>query len=133
MPNEDWKRYLEKSVESLLSAEIASRRVPKMCNCAANRAYYAAYLAELAAIQKIEPLVLPAEGWQHPTVVRAFNHRLIRTKGIFKSWIIEDVSFLETQRVQGDYKTDHVSEVAASECFRKASKIVATIKKELEK
>lgn len=127
----DWECYLEKARESLRSAQSASTRDPKMSNCAANRAYYAAYLAELAALQKLDPLKLPQEGWQHPTVVKAFNHRLVKMKKIFTSSMIESVSYLESLRIKADYKPDHVSEAEAKDCYNKARTIVQTIEKRL--
>lgn len=104
-----------------------------MCNCAANRSYYAAYLAELAALQKLDPLKLPDEGWQHPTVVNAFNARLVRKSKTFRAALIEDVSYLESQRIKADYKAEHVSEADAIECYQRATRVVEAIRRELEK
>jgi hypothetical protein len=129
----EWECYLEKALECLRSAQISQSQNPKMCNCAANRSYYAAYLAELAALQKLDPLKLPDQGWRHPTVVHAFNFRLVRKAKIFKAAVIEDVSYLESQRIKGDYKAEHVSEADAVECYRRAKRVVEAIRRELEK
>jgi uncharacterized protein (UPF0332 family) len=76
MPPEDWKEFLAKAKECLRSAHSASER--NLNNCAANRSYYAAYLVELAALEKFAPLNLTE--WRHPVVINSFNYRLIRKK-----------------------------------------------------
>jgi uncharacterized protein (UPF0332 family) len=127
---EDWECYLAKAKECLRSAHSASGR--GLNNCAANRAYYAAYLAELAALQKFAKLSLPEEGWRHPTIVKAFNHRLVRGKKLFESEIIQQVSLLESLRIKADYKTESVSPSEGSECFRVARSIVQAIQKRID-
>ena len=129
MPD-DWELYFQKACESLRVAHSASTR--GMNNCAANRAYYAAYLAELAALQKFDPMVLPAEGWRHQNVVKAFNHRLVREKKFFDDDIIADAAYLESLRIKADYAAEHVSETESRDCFKKARKIVQAIGKKLK-
>ncbi len=102
-----------------------------MANAAANRAYYAVNQAELAALQKLDPMALPKTGWQHPTVVKAFNHRLIRKKRIFPSSIIEKVSILEGLRIKADYEAEGVTGQEAQKCFTLASGILKVIRKKL--
>ena len=97
---------MAKAKECLRSAHSASGR--GLTNCAANRAYYAAYLAELAALQKLTSIKLPATGWRHPIVVKAFNHRLVMAKKVFEVTMVEKVGFLESLRIKADYKTESV-------------------------
>ena len=126
----DWEVFLAKADECLRVA--ASSRDTKDTNCAANRAYYAAYLAELAALQNISPLPLPATGgWRHSTVVGAFNGRLVRRRGLFDPQIIADVAQLESLRVKADYKADHVTALEANDCVKLATNILHQIKQGL--
>lgn len=129
----DWQRYLQKALESLDSARISLSQQPRMCNCAANRAYYAAYLAELAALQKLDPLKSSGDGWRHLTVVKAFNFRLIKKSKTFGRSFLQDVSYLQAQRVTADYKAEDVSDSDAVECYRRAAEIVDAVRRELEK
>ncbi len=102
-----------------------------MANVAANRGYYAVYQAELAALQKLDPVALPKTGWQHPTVVKAFNHRLTRKKKIFPSSIIAKVNILEGLRIKADYKAEGVTGQEAQTCFTLANGIVKVIRRKL--
>ncbi len=126
---QDWECYLAKSKECLRSAQSACGR--GLNNCAANRAYYAAYLAELAALQKLSNINLPETGWQHPTVVKVFNYRLVKVKKIFNAWVVQQVSYLKSLRIKADYKVETVSGTEATECFRIARAIVNQIKRVL--
>lgn len=129
---EEWEKFLAKAEENLRACQSASKR-KGLCNAAANRAYYAAYLAELAALQKIEPVSLPKTGWKHANVVKAFNHRLIKRKRIFSASIIEKVGILEGLRIKADYRAESVTGQEAQKCFTLASEIVNVIRKELRK
>lgn len=126
---QDWECYLAKSKECLRSAQSACGR--GLNNCAANRAYYAAYLAELAALQKLSSISLPEAGWQHPMVVKAFNHRLVRVKKVFDAKIVQQVTYLESLRIKADYKIETVSGTEATECYTIAREIVNQIERVL--
>lgn len=126
---QDWECYLAKSKECLRSAHSAAGR--GLNNCAANRAYYAAYLAELAALLKFATITLPETGWKHPIVVRAFNHRLVGGKKLFDAKVVQQVTYLESLRIKADYKTESVSGQEANECFTIARRIVQAIEKKL--
>jgi uncharacterized protein (UPF0332 family) len=128
---EAWESYLAKARESLRVAESACSR--GHCNCAANRAYYAAYLAELAAVQKLVPQRPTARGgFQHHSVVNSFNAHLVRRRQDFEPTVIEDVNYLESLRIKADYKPEHVTKAEATECFNKSRRIVARIRSKLE-
>jgi uncharacterized protein (UPF0332 family) len=125
MAQEEWEVWLGKAKECLRSAQSACGR--GLNNCAANRSYYSAYLAELAALQKFAKLKLPAKGWRHPTVVRSFNHRLVRTRKLFEIKIIGQVTTLEALRIKGDYSPENVTGQEAQEGFTIARGIVNII------
>jgi uncharacterized protein (UPF0332 family) len=129
MPQEQWERYLAKAKECLRSAHSASGR--GLNNCAANRAYYAAYLAELAALQKLAPLTLPATGWQHFVVVKAFNHRLVTQKKVFEAKVIGQVAQLESLRIKGDYSAENVTGPEGAECVTISRSVVQIIENKL--
>ena len=129
MPGQDWKEFLAKAKECLKSAQSAEGK--KLNNCAANRAYYAAYLAELAALEKFDPV--KATTIQHKNIVEAFNARLIQKKKLFDGSIITDVASLESIRVKADYKPDHVTATEARDCVKMAMRVVAAIEAELTK
>jgi len=89
------------------------------------------YLAELAALQKLSPLTLPATGWQHFTVVKAFNHRLVTVKKIFDARVIGQVAQLESLRIKGDYSAENVTGPEAAECVTISRSIVQTIENKI--
>jgi uncharacterized protein (UPF0332 family) len=129
MAQEQWESYLAKAKECVRSAHSASSR--GLNNCAANRAYYAAYLAELAALQKFSPLTLPATGWQHFTVVKAFNHRLVTHKKIFDAKVIGQVAQLESLRIKGDYSAENVTGPESAECVTISRSLVQIIENKI--
>lgn len=128
MPAE-WEIYLAKAEESLRVAQSAKDR--GQTNSAANRAYYAAYLAEYAALAKLAPFRVSPTGGTHKTVVEAFNARLVKKKKIFESWIVQGVTELSSLRVKADYTSQNVTSAEAKECVTMAGKIVQTIGKQL--
>jgi uncharacterized protein (UPF0332 family) len=127
MPAE-WEVYLAKAEEALRVAQSAKDR--GQTNSAANRAYYAAYLAEYAALQKLDPLRPSPTRRTHKTVIKAFNHRLVRN-GTFDSWIIQGVTELAGLRVKADYTSQDVTAAEAKECVTMAKRIVGKIGTEL--
>ncbi len=102
-----------------------------MPNIAATRAYYAAYLAERAALEKLAPLDPKKTRWRHTTVVSAFNSRLIKKKRTFPASIIPEVSILEGLRIKADYEAEGVTGQEAQKCFTLASGILKVIRKKL--
>ncbi len=126
MPDE-WEVFLAKAKECLRVAELAAAE--GLTNSAASRAYYAAYLAELAALQRFDPLPLPSTGWQHPMVVNAFNHRLIHKRRLFGAGVVTDVSYLESIRVKADYTSKNINGSEAQKCITLATRTVRAIEK----
>src|SRR6266849_4588023 len=124
MPAE-WEIYLAKAEESLRVAQSAKDR--GQTNSAANRAYYAAYLAEYAALAKLAPFRVSPTGGTHKTVVEAFNARLVVKRNVFESWIVQGVTQLSGLRIKADYTSQDVTAAEAKECATMAKKIVQTI------
>lgn len=126
---EEWEVFLAKAQECLRVAESAAAE--GLTNSAANRAYYAAYLAELAALQKLDPVKMPSAGWQHPMVVNAFNYRLIRNRPLFSARVVKDVSYLESARVKADYTSKNINSSEAQQCITLARRTVRAIEEKI--
>ncbi len=120
----DAERYLRKARESLASAEadVAAGRY----NSAANRAYYAAFQAAVAAL--IHNSIRPKEkGWQHKFVITQFSGKLVRRRKLFRAGLVPTIERLFQVRVIGDYETLDVSQGDAGKCSKNAALFVEEI------
>ncbi|MEO8457072.1 MAG: HEPN domain-containing protein [Chloroflexota bacterium] len=74
------ERYLRKARESLASAQADVRA--RRSNSAANRAYYAAFQAAVAAL--IQHDIRPTGNWEHEFVANRFSGKLVWRMNIIK-------------------------------------------------
>ena len=127
---EEWEKFLAKAKENFSAARILERR--KKYSSAANRAYYAAWQAQLAALQKLKPIRKTRGIYKHRSVVEAFQSRLVGKDKPFGVGMISDISKLASLRVKADYETDDVSARDADDCAKICQRIVEGIRKKLE-
>lgn len=115
------ERYLRKARESLASAQADIRG--KRYNSAANRAYYAAFQAAVAALITYD--IRGAENWEHEFVAKQFSGKLVWRRKIIKAEFRHVLERLFEVRVLADYRPDPVS-------VKRSERAVATAKAFLE-
>ncbi|MFH1378250.1 MAG: HEPN domain-containing protein [Planctomycetota bacterium] len=116
---------LKQAHESLSDADflLAGGRSPRSV---INRAYYAAYYALLALLQK-----QGAVPKKHTGAISIFDTDYIRA-GVFSKERSRDLHFLFNARQTSDYRvTDEADEIDASEAIQKARSIVEDIEQYL--
>lgn len=118
------ERYLTKARESLASAEadVAAGRH----NSAANRAYYAAFQAAVAALAHYGVSPDKAD-WRHRFVISQFSSKLIRRRKVSPTNVRGTLSVLFNHRVMADYRADNVSERMARSGLKLASELLAQV------
>jgi uncharacterized protein (UPF0332 family) len=120
------EEFLIKAKENLEAAEVLFDL--RLYNASANRAYYAAFQAAVAA--------LAAAGFQdsvpsHSTVQAKFSGELIHRRKIYPSKLGSYLTGLQIVRNNADYKTRMISEKEASRQLAKAREFVVTIEREI--
>ncbi len=120
----DAERFLRKARESLASAkaDVRARRY----NSAANRAYYAAFQAAVAALIFYRVRNADTE-WQHRFVANEFSGKLIRRRKAFASSLRNVLSELFEVRIRADYDSVDVSKSDAGLCVRRADTLVSAV------
>ena len=120
--------FFEKAKNNLAVAQICFD-IGFYDDCA-NRAYYGAFHAAIAALldQGIEK-----GKFDHKWVQAEFNHRLIKGKklypGKFKSYLMK----MQTVRDEADYSHNNVSKTKAQQQIRKAEELIEFIGRKLKK
>ncbi len=127
----EWRAYLDKALENLRACEALCNQ--GSFNATANRAYYAGYLAELAALQRFDLLKLPdTGGWRHKAVINTFAARLVKGRRLFDLSMHERISALEASRIKADYTPRHVTGQEARRCVTLAQEMVETIQQKID-
>lgn len=122
-------RYLAKARESLASteADAASERY----NSAANRAYYAAFQASVAAL--LWAGVTPQKAdWSHRFVMDRFSVTLIKRRKLLPPRYRGALDVLFDKRVDADYRPDTVSKRDARSGLKTAQEIVDAVTRMIE-
>ena len=115
------ERFLAKARESRASAE-ADLEAGRYNSCA-NRAYYAAFQAAVAAL--IHTGIRHHEkSWPHKFVNSEFSGKLVRRRKLLDSELASTLGSLFETRVKGDYKTIDVSSSRATRSVAKATRLV---------
>jgi uncharacterized protein (UPF0332 family) len=117
--------FLDKALESLASAhaDFAAARY----NSCANRAYYAAFQAAIAAL--IQEGVSPRGGeWSHRFVMSEFSSTLIRRRHIVRSSLSSALNALMEKRNVADYESRSVSKQESRRSLRRAGEIVSVVR-----
>ena len=119
--------YLVKAEESLAGAE--SEFVNTRYNNCANRCYYSAFQAAIAALirEGISPSRGPQEQWSHKFVQASFATELIRRRKRYPASMRDSLSDLLLARHTADYKLDNVTERQASRAIQTARQLVEAV------
>lgn len=120
----DAERYLRKARESLASAKADARA--RRYNSAANRAYYAAFQAAVAALIFYRVRSAGTE-WQHRFVAEEFSGKLIRRRKEFGSSLRSALPRLFQLRIKADYELNEVSQLAATSAVDRAGELVDAV------
>jgi len=122
------KNFLEKAKENLKIAQISFAN--ECYNACANRAYYAAFQAAIAALSDKG---ISKGKFEHKWVQAEFNGKLIKRQKLYpgrlKSYLME-MQFL---RNTADYDCEPVSRKDAQDQLRKADELVGFVRKDMEK
>jgi uncharacterized protein (UPF0332 family) len=124
------ERYLRKARESLASAKADARA--RRYNSAANRAYYAAFQAAVAALIFYRVRHADTE-WQHRFVTEEFSGKLIRRRKEFGSSLRSVLPQLFELRITADYGLDDVPKRDATLSVSRANEVVAAVAKKIER
>jgi uncharacterized protein (UPF0332 family) len=117
--------YLAKARESLLGAESECANL-RFSNCA-NRSYYAAFQAAIAALLRESLRPRGGEQWPHGYVQAEFVGRPINRRRVYSSTFRSTLSDLLELRSTADYRADAVSELEAQRATRKAKELLRAI------
>jgi uncharacterized protein (UPF0332 family) len=122
--NREASAYLDKVLESLAGAqsEFDSGRF----NNSANRAYYAAFQAAIAALL-MESIRSDGEQWPHTFVQSEFSGRLVGRRHRYPSSLQDTLAELETLRLRADYRSAKISEPVARRGLRRCREFVDAI------
>ncbi|HVP04580.1 MAG TPA: HEPN domain-containing protein [Dehalococcoidia bacterium] len=121
------ERHIRKARESLASARADVRA--KRHNSAANRAYYAAFQAAVAALLRAD--IRPAERtlWQHRFVLSQFSGTLVRRRKRLPSDLPARMAELLRLRLAADYGPDQVTARDAARSLRHSTRIVEGVER----
>jgi len=109
--------FLRKARESLASAE-ADQRAGRF-NSAANRAYYGAFQAAIAALIA-HGILRRGRYWEHRFVMSEFSGTLVARRKAVSPKLGGKLELLMTTRLVADYNPDGVSRRAAERSVREA-------------
>jgi uncharacterized protein (UPF0332 family) len=123
------ERYLRKARESVASARADLRA--KRRNSAANRAYYAAFQAAVAALIHWRARTSDSK-FEHRFVSGEFSNRLIKRRKVIDRRFARTLSDLFAIRLVGDYRATDVSGRQAESSVDRAEEIVAEIGAKIE-
>src|SRR5207237_5658540 len=102
----DWKDYWAKAKENLEMSLLAYQR--KKHNICASRAYYAVFLASVAALIKLTDFRPKDNEWRHGQVQAELNRQLIMRRKVVPAELGRTPTDLIELRHLDDYKADSV-------------------------
>lgn len=115
--------FLAKAQEALEGAQCAVEN--HRYNNAANRAYYACFLAAIAAL--IDAHVRPEGSWGHEYVQAQFSGLLIRRRKLYSATLGSVLSDNLETRARADYRPSSVSEKDAKRAVARARSFVQMV------
>ncbi|MEK7728530.1 MAG: HEPN domain-containing protein [candidate division KSB1 bacterium] len=114
--------FLSKARDTLLAAQILLEK--ELYDSCANRAYYAAFQAALAAIASVG---IKAEKSEHKWVQATFNSELLHKRKLFDSRFKTYLLDLQRIRNRADYTNEKIGFKIASRQLSKAKAFVEII------
>jgi uncharacterized protein (UPF0332 family) len=125
----EWEDYWRKGEENLEIAGLALQS--KKYNACASRAYYAVFLASIAALIKLTGFRAMDNEWQHGQVQAELNRQLIMRKKLLPSELGRIPMDLIELRHLADYKPQLVTQREAKRAYHRADRFLAAIEKVL--
>jgi uncharacterized protein (UPF0332 family) len=121
----EWGNYWLKGKENLETAALAYQS--KKYNACASRAYYAVFLASIAALIKLTNIRARDNEWQHSQVQAELNRQLIMRKKLLPAELGRTPMDLMELRHLADYKPQSVTGKEAKRAYDRAVKFLASI------
>lgn len=125
----EWEDYWRKGKENLEIADLALQS--KKYNVCASRAYYAVFLASIAALIKLTTIRAKDNEWQHGHVQAELNRQLIMRKKLLPSELGRIPMDLIELRHLADYKPQSVTAREAKRAYDRAHRFLVAIRKAL--
>lgn len=122
--------YWHKAIESLAGAE--SELVQERFNNAANRAYYAAFQAAIAALLR-NGIRGKDETWPHRFVQAEFVGKLVNRRHRYPARLRDTLAELQRLRHRADYGGTSITRADANLVVRRCLEFVETIRLESER
>lgn len=119
--------FLTKSQENLKAAELLLAN--QLYNASANRAYYAAFQAAIAALADIG---FEAERKNHGRIQSNFVAELIQKRKVYPGYLKSSLMELQDVRNDADYDAQLISQKVAIRQLKKAQELVTAIVKGLQ-
>ncbi len=126
----DWSDYWAKAKENLEMALFAYQR--RKHNVCASRAYYAVFLASIAALIKLTDLRARDNEWDHGQVQAELNRRLIMRRKVLLAEFGRTPMDLMELRHLADYKPQSVSAIEAKRACDRAKRFRSSIERALK-
>ena len=125
-----WKDYLIKSKSNLAAAE-RDLQAQGYDPCV-SRAYYATYLAAIAALIALTDFQRRGKYWDHSATASEFSRRLILRQKVFPRNMAGTLDDLRLYRHQADYDNRFISRKATERSLQKARFFVQQIDNKLQ-
>ena len=121
--------YLAKAEQCLAGAALAVAH--GQYNNAANRAYYAAFQAAIAALRTagVEPAT--PRYWSHDFVLREYCSRLARPHGDYSPRSAAAFKALQDERLKADYEVELLTPVSGERALALAQEFVQAVRQRL--
>jgi uncharacterized protein (UPF0332 family) len=126
----EWRDYWTKAKENSQMAIFASEQGHH--NVSASRAYYAVFLASIAALIKLTDLRTENNEWRHGQVQAELNRRLIMRRKVLPAHIGRTPMDLIELRHVADYMPDSVSGKEAKWACDGSRKFLTAVSRALE-
>lgn len=117
--------YMRKAAESLAGAQ--SEYDTRRFNNSANRAYYAAFQAAIAALLR-EGIRTSDGNWPHTFVQSEFAGRLINRRHRYPSGLRGTLSDLQRFRHRADYRHASITRTDANTAMRRSREFVEAVR-----
>jgi len=125
----EWEGYWLKAKENLEMAALAYQS--KKYNVCASRAYYAVFLASIAALIKLTNFRAKDNEWQHGQVQAELNRQLIMRKKLLPAELGRTPMDLMELRHLADYKPQSVAAREAKRAYDRAERFLSSIERAL--
>jgi uncharacterized protein (UPF0332 family) len=125
----EWEDYWLKAKENIEMAALAYQT--KKYNVCASRAYYAVFLATIAALIKLTNFRAKDNEWQHGQVQAELNRQLIMRKKLLPAELGRIPMDLMELRHLADYKPQSVAAREARRAYDRAGRFLSSIERAL--